>query len=69
MEKVMKKFRLKCCLIDKATKRSAGLRIVDIYGYNGNEAVGAYVNQLRAEGEYELDDNYSYSELGPVSSN
>ena len=68
MEKVMKKFRLKCNLIDKATKKSAGLRIVDIYGYCGNEAVNSYVNELNKEGLYELDDNYSYSELGPVSS-
>jgi len=69
MEKVMKQFRLKGNLIDVKTKRSAGLVITTIYGYNGNEAVMTYVNQLRKEGEYELDDNYSYSELGPVSSN
>ena len=65
----MKQFRLKGNLIDAQTKRSAGLIITDIYGYNGNEAVMSYVKQLRAEGQYELDDNYSYSELGPVSSN
>ena len=69
MEKVMKKFRLKCSLIDAQTKKSAGLRIVEIYGYCGNEAVNTYVAQLKKEGLYELDDNYSYSELGPVSSN
>ena len=68
MEKVMKQFRLKGNLIDVKTKKSAGLVITTIYGYNGNEAVMTYVNQLRAEGQYELDDNYSYSELGPVSS-
>ena len=67
MEKVLKQFRLKCSLIDKETKKSAGLRIVDIYGYCGNEAVDGYRRELAKEGLYELDDNYSYSELGPVS--
>ena len=65
----MKQFRLKGSLIDVNTKKSAGLIITTIYGYNGNEAVMSYVNQLKAEGQYELDDNYSYSELGPISSN
>lgn len=67
MERVTKKFRLKGNLIDLETHKSAGLVITEIYGACGNEAVGAYVKELRKDG-YDLDESYSYAEIGTVSS-
>ena len=66
MEKTLKKFNLKCNLIDSKTKRSVGFKILTIYGTCGNDAVSAYANTLKSDG-LELDDNYTYSEIGLVS--
>ena len=60
MEKKLKKFDVKCTLIDPKTKKWTIQDIV-IEGYNGNDAIANYRKQLMNEGKYKLE-NYRYFE-------
>lgn len=60
MEKKLKKFDVKCTLVDKKTKKWEIKNIV-IEGYDGNDAVANYRRQLMNDGKYTLE-NYRYFE-------
>ena len=62
---VLKDFRLKCSLKEKATGKWLGVKEIVVQGYNGSGAVWNFQDKLRKEGKYEMDESYSYFEIGP----
>ncbi len=65
--KPLKKFRLKCSLINLKTGEEKMCQDLVITGAYGNDAVSSFRNKLKEEGIYKLGDDYSYFEIGPVS--
>ena len=66
-ENTLKKFRVKCTLINLKTGQEKMCPEVIIEGDNGNDAVCRFRNDLQKEGEYKLADDYSYFEIVKVA--
>lgn len=65
MNKVLKDFKLKGSLRNIKTREFGGVKEIIIQGYCGSDAVYKYIDKLKKEGIYELDESYSYYEIGP----